>query len=130
MSENLNIIKKSYAAGANNDIIGMLQDLADEGIWLEAAGGPYGGTYVGKDSVLKDVFGRIKNDWDNFACIPEEFYEAKDTIVMTGWYEGTNSKTKKQFKARVAHVWKLAENKIIKFEQFTDTALLVQAMKN
>lgn len=129
MSENLNIIKRSYASGAKNDVINMLKDLTDESIWIETAGGPYGGTYTGKDTILQKIFARIKDDWEKFACIPEEFYEAKDTIIMTGWYEGINLKTKKDFRIRVAHVWHLSEGKIMKFEQFTDTALLLAAMK-
>ncbi|MGI5892637.1 MAG: nuclear transport factor 2 family protein [Bacillota bacterium] len=130
MSKNLAIIKESYAAGANNDILGMLKDLAEEGIWIETAGGPYGGTYVGKDSILKDVFGRIKNDWETFICIPEDFYDAGNTVIMTGWYKGINLQTKKEFKTRVAHVWQLSGDQIIKFEQFMDSATLLEAMKN
>jgi len=129
MCKNLKIIQESYAAGAKNDILKMLKDLTDKSIWIETAGGPYGGTYIGNDSVLKDVFARIKDDWEIFACIPEEFYEAEDTVIMTGWYEGTHAKTKNKMKIRVAHVWQLAEGKVIKFEQFTDTALLLEAMK-
>jgi len=128
MSDNLSIIKKSYELGAKGDIPGMLADLSEKAEWTEIAGGPYGGTYIGAEEVIKNVFERIGADWEQFACIPEEFHDAGDTIVMTGWYSGVHAKTKKSFKVRVAHVWKLADGKIIKFEQFTDSAGMLAAM--
>lgn len=129
MRDNLTIIKESYAAGKEGNIPGMLSDLAENATWTEIAGGPYGGTYVGQKSVLENVFGRIGQDWEWFACIPEELYAAGDTVIMTGCYAGVHAKTKKEFKVRVAHVWKLADGKIIAFEQFTDSASMLAAMK-
>jgi len=128
MRDNLTIIKDSYAAGKEGNIPGMLSDLANNATWTEIAGGPYGGTYTGQKDILENVFGRIGKDWEWFACIPEEFYEAGDTVIMLGWYAGVHSQTKKEFKIRVAHVWQLADGKIIKFEQFTDSALMKAAM--
>lgn len=129
MRDNLTIIKESYAAGKEGNIPGMLIDLAEDATWTEIAGGPYGGKYIGPKDILENVFGRIGQDWEWFACIPEDIYAAGDTVIMTGWYAGVHAQTKKDFKVRVAHVWKLAEGKIIAFEQFTDSALMLAAMK-
>jgi hypothetical protein len=43
-------------------------------------------------------------------------------------YSGTYRKAGKFMTARVAHVWRLKEGKIVQFEQFTDTLLVAQAM--
>lgn len=129
MNNNLEIIKKSYACGEVGDIPGMLADLREDAEWTEAAGGPYGGTYRGAKEVLENVFQRIKGDWLDFACIPEEFYDAGDTIIMVGWYKGVNNNSKKSFEARVTHVWKLENGKIIKFEQIFDTVPMREAME-
>jgi uncharacterized protein len=42
-------------------------------------------------------------------------------------YSGTYRKTGKFMTARVAHVWRLKEGKIVQFKQFTDTLLVAQA---
>jgi hypothetical protein len=57
-----------------------------------------------------------------------ELIDAGDRIVGVRVYSGTYRKTGKFMTARVAHVWRLKEGKIVQFEQFTDTLLVAQAM--
>ena len=125
---NLEIIQKSYNCGKEGNIPGMVADFAENGTWTEMAGAPYAGTFVGPQAIIDGVFARIGAEWDPFACQPEEFIEAGDTIVMLGYYFGTHGTTRKDFRVRVAHVWRLADGKIVSFEQFTDTKLIAAAM--
>ncbi len=126
---NLEIIKKSYDAGKNGDIPGLVADMAPDGKWTEMAGAPYAGTYTGGPEIIEKVFSRMGAEWAPFACEPVEFIDAGDTIVMLGYYFGTHGTTKKDFRVRVAHVWRLKDGKIVNFEQFTDTKLIAEAMK-
>ena len=126
---NLEIIKASYAAGAAGNVPGLVADLAECGTWTEMAGAPYAGTYIGPDEVLEKIFAPMGGEWAPFACEPVDFYECGDTIIMTGWYFGRHKRTGKDFRVRVAHVWKLEGGKILSFEQFTDTKLIAKAMK-
>ena len=129
MGKNLEIVQKSYACGKDGDIPGLVADLAEFGSWTEMEGAPYGGTYIGPREVLEQVFDPMGRAWDPFACQPEEFVECGDTVVMTGWYFGKHRRTQKEFRCRVAHVWKLKDGKIVHFEQFTDTRVIAEAME-
>lgn len=128
MRDNLSIIKDSYSCGAKGDILGMLADIADNCEWTEMAGNIYAGTYVGVHEILKNVFVRIGNDWDDFAARPYAFYDIGDTIITLGKYSGVSKKTGKSYVAKFTHVWKLKDYKIVDFEQFTDTAIMRFAM--
>lgn len=128
MRDNLSIIKASYEAGSHGDIVGIMADLNEDTEWIEMAGGPYAGNYRGPKAILENVFGRIKTDWDTFECRPGEFYDAGNSIIMTGWYRGMHAKTRRTLEVRVTHVWKLNNGIIIKFEQFVDTALMLKAI--
>lgn len=129
MSGNTEIVAATYACGKVGDFTGFVKDFAPDVRWTEMKGGPYAGTYVGAEEIVKNVFTPMNHEWMPFACAPEEFYENGDTVIMVGRYFGMNAKTKKNFEARVVHCWKLKNSKIVAFEQFTDTATIDAAMQ-
>ena len=96
--------------------------------WIEMRGGPYGGVYNGFGQVLENVFGRIGAEWDDFNFAPSAFHDTGDTVAVEGEYTGKNKNTGKTVAARVIHLWKSVDGKIL-FEQFTDTALFWEACK-
>lgn len=128
MHSNLEIVRRSYAASNRGDPRGILADVAPDGQWTEMAGFPCAGTYSGADAILRNVFERLGQEWEGYSATAEAFHDAGDTIVVTGWYAGTYRKSGKSFRARFAHVWRLRDGKIHRFEQFTDTLLVARAM--
>lgn len=125
---NVQIVKSHYAAADQGDLDGMLASFADDIRWTEAAGSPYAGTYVGPEEVAKHVFGRIQLEWNDFVVVIEEVIDGGDTVVGIGTYSGTFKVTGRSFAARVAHVWRLLDGRVVAFEQFTDTELLSRAL--
>lgn len=125
---NADIIRAHYAASDRGDLDGMLAPLAADAHWTEAAGFPYGGTYVGPQAVAQNVFARIAEDWDDYTLAVDEVLDAGDTVVGIGTYSGTYKKTGKFFAARVTHVWRLTDGQVTAFEQFCDTALVNRAV--
>lgn len=123
------IIKAHYAASDKKDIAGMLAPLADDAQWTEMAGFPCAGTYVGPDAVLKNVFQVLGREWADYNFTLERLVDGGDTIIGIGTYTGIYKKTGKAMRARVVHVWDLEDDKVKKFEQFTDTLLVDQAMQ-
>ncbi|MGH9043252.1 MAG: nuclear transport factor 2 family protein [Acidimicrobiales bacterium] len=129
MSAELEIIMDHYAASARGDLEGMLACLADEVSWTEMAGFPYAGTYVGPAAVRSGVFERLGGDWDSYQAEPDEFVDgAGGTIVTLGHYSGLFKATGQHMRVRFAHVWHLENEKVVRFEQFTDTHLVREAM--
>ncbi|MEU6998549.1 nuclear transport factor 2 family protein [Nonomuraea sp. NPDC046570] len=128
MSTNLEAVRASYAASADGDVKGMVALLAPDARWTEMAGFPYAGTYVGAEEVLAGVFARLGGEWEGFAAEPEDFVDGGDTIVVIGDYSGTYRATGRHMTARFTHVWRLRDGVAVGFEQFTDTALVRDAM--
>ena len=123
MSDDLAVVRGMYQAFANGDVPSVLGGLAPDCQWTEAAGGPYGGVYVGPDAILSNVFMKLGTEWDVFTAVPREFVADGSTIVALGEYNGTYKATGKSFSAPFAHVWKFTSGKATSFHQYTDTAV-------
>ena len=117
------IIRGVYAAFATGDIPTVLGALAPSAIWIEAEGGPYGGTFVGPNAVLENVFMKIGGEWDGYTAVPDEFIANDNTVVALGNYSGKYKATGKSFTAPFVHVWKFQDGKVISFRQHTDTVV-------
>ena len=50
-----------------------------------------------------------------------------DTVVMQGRYTGTAQATGRELSPQVAHIWDVADGKIVRFQQYTDTWLFEEA---
>lgn len=127
---NLEIVKSTYE-GKTSEENGknLAKYVADDISWTEAKGFPYAGTYIGLAEVTKNVFSRLGSEWIDYKFTPEDYVANADNVVAYGTYTGTYKITGKSFKARVAHVWKLKDGKIISFEQFVDSQTVNDAMK-
>lgn len=127
---NLDIIKSTYE-GKTSEENGknLAKYVADDISWTEAKGFPYAGTYIGLENVTKNVFSRLGSEWMDYKFTPEDYVASDDKVVTYGTYTGTYKLTGKSFTARVAHVWKLKDSKIVSFEQFVDSKIVDEAIK-
>lgn len=129
MTRHVDTIADLYVAFGRGDVPSVLAALAPNISWTEAEGFPYGGTYVGPDAILQNVFARLGSEWNGFAAVPHEFVASADTVVALGEYSGTYQATGKSFKAPFAHVWKFGGDQVISFTQHTDTAVVQRALQ-
>jgi len=127
---NLEIIKSTYE-GKTSEENGrnLAKYVAEDITWTEAKGFPYAGTYVGLENVTQNVFSRLGSEWIDYKFTPEDYVASEDKVVAYGTYTGTYKLTGKPFEARVAHIWKLKDGKIINFEQFVDSLPVNNVMK-
>lgn len=127
---NLEIIKSTYEGKTSEENGENLAKYVAEDIsWTEAKGFPYAGTYIGLENITKNVFSRLGSEWMDYKFTPEDYISSDDKVVTYGTYTGTYKQTGKSFEARVAHVWKLKNSKIISFEQFVDSQPVNNAMR-
>lgn len=121
------VVKSHYDANDRGDMDGMLAVLAPDARWTEMAGFPCVGTYVGPDEIFRGVFARLGEEYGGtYKCEIDELIDGGDTVVGLGHYSGTYQATGKEFRCRVAHVWRVEGDKVVAFEQFTDTLLVDQ----
>jgi ketosteroid isomerase-like protein len=128
MARNLDVIRSVYESFARGDVPAVLEALAPNVRWTEAAGFPYAGTYTGPAAVLENVFMKLGTEWDGYAAVPQEFVAQADRVVALGTYSGTYKKTGKSFSAPFAHAWTLDSGRVVRFHQYTDTVLVQQAL--
>lgn len=128
MSRNYEVVKAHYAGSDAKDLKAMMAPITERTVWIEMAGFPYAGTYVGKDAIIEGVFKRIGAEWDGYDFRLERLVDGDATIIGVGTYSGAYKKTGKKMSARVVHVWDLEDGKVKRFEQFTDTKLVAQAL--
>jgi ketosteroid isomerase-like protein len=128
--ENVDLVRGIYAAFAAGDVPAVLAGMAPDMVWNEAENFPYadGNPYCGPEAILGGVFARLGSEWDGFAAEPEEFLDAGDTVVVLGRYRGTCKATGRALDAQLAHVWRVADGKAERFQQYTDTLQAARVM--
>lgn len=128
MNPNYEAIEAHYVASTRKDLSAMMAPITNETRWTEMEGFPYAGTYVGRDAVLAGVFKRIGEEWSDFRFTLERLVDGGTTIVGIGAYSGRYKDTCKAIAVRTVHVWDMDNGKVVRFEQFTDTRRVAEAM--
>jgi uncharacterized protein len=129
VNRNYEAIKAHYAGSDSGDLGAMMAPITRETRWTEMAGFPYAGTYVGADAIIAGVFKRIAEEWTGYKFVLERLIDGGTTIIGIGTYSGQYASTGKAMTARVVHVWDVEDGRVVRFEQFTDTRLVADAMK-
>lgn len=125
---NRDLVDGIYKSFATGDIPGVLGALHENAEWTEAAGFPYGGTYVGPNAILENVFMKLGTEWEGFSAVPQQLVDGGDTIVALGTYGGKYLKTGRSMSVPFAHVWTIEDGKVTKFVQHTDTLKVAEVL--
>lgn len=128
---NSELLAGLYAAFAQGDVPTVLGAMDPQIHWHEAESNPYmssGEAWVGPDAVLNELFVRLAEEWDEFTVEPASYHDAGDVVTVEGRYRGTHGQSGMSMDAQFCHVWTLEDGKIVKFQQYTDTAQLQEAM--
>ena len=126
----LDLVQRSYAAFARDDLDAVVADMHPEIEWHQAQGLPHGGLHRGVADVRRNIFEPLDESWwDEFTADPDEFLNAGGEIVVMGRYRGVAKHTGKQLDVPFVHVWTVREGKAIRFRQFLDTAGWVAALE-
>ncbi len=129
--ENVEVVRSFYEAIRRGDV-GTVLGLMDPQVeWNEAENFLYAdrSPYIGPDQILNGVFMRLMSEWEGFKAIPEQFIGMGDTVAVTGRYQGTYRETGKSVNAQLVHVYTVKDGKLVKFQQYTDTAQFRDAVK-
>lgn len=125
MTQNKELVKKFYSLFGKQDR--KFLELCDDSIsWTVMKNMPNGGTHVGKKAVFDGYFPKMLSNFAEFHVSTDEFIDAGDKVIVLGTYHIT-SKSKKKIDAPFAHVYTIKDNKITKFQQYTDTVEIKNA---
>ena len=119
---NVDVVREIYEAFDAGDIAGVVARMRPDIVWNEAENYPYadGNPYRGTTSVM-EVMGRIAAEWDGFTIVRHKLLDAGEWVVMLGRYRGTYRETGRAQNSQVVHVWRIADGKIVTFQQYVDT---------
>src|SRR4029434_2172091 len=104
------VVRRLYEARGDPNVI--RQVLSPDVRWEVVEGFPHGAVYVGLDDVLRNFFGRLFEDFDEFVANGSEFFESGERVIALGTYSGRVRRTGRRFTARFAHVWTLQDGLI------------------
>lgn len=125
--QNVDVMRGLYDAFSRGDVPTVLAGMDANIEWNEAESHPYAdhNPYRGPQAVLDGVFMRLGEEWEFFRVVTEHFLDAGESVVMLGRYQAKHRASGKGLDAQVAHVWQLRDGKVIRFQQYTDTAQFV-----
>jgi uncharacterized protein len=128
---NLGIVQGFYEALADQDEARVLDLLHPDVEWIQNEGFPGGGRRLGAKTVLAEVFSRLATDWEGWGADVREWLDvpAENTVVALGAYRGTCRRTGRSMRAVFSHVYRVQDGLIYRFEQYADTAKVVEACK-
>jgi ketosteroid isomerase-like protein len=126
-SANIAVVRRFYANLGSPEILGQV--LSPTIRWEIVPGFPCGGVYSGVDSVFRDFFGRVLQDFEDWRTEMSELFDAGDRVVALGTYSGRAKATGKAFTARFAHLWTLEGGVLVRLQQCADTVQLARAME-
>jgi ketosteroid isomerase-like protein len=126
---NLGIVQSFYEALTAQDEVRVLEILHPDVEWIQNEGFPGGGRRLGANTVLNEVFGPLARDWEGWGADVQEWLEvpAENTVIALGAYRGTCRRTGRSMRAVFAHVYRVWDDRICRFEQYADTAKVVEA---
>ncbi|SFG52151.1 nuclear transport factor 2 family protein [Streptomyces mirabilis] len=124
------VVRRQYLASAAGDLEALRATLAPDVEWTEMAGFPLAGTYRTPEGVTSNVMEKLAQDWDEWTAHDDTYVVDGENVVVLARYTAANKATVKQLAVRVAHHFVVRGGKIVRFEQFVDTALVREAMTN
>ncbi|WP_405876404.1 nuclear transport factor 2 family protein [Streptomyces sp. NBC_00005] len=122
------VVRRQYLASAAGDLEALRATLAPDVEWTEMAGFPLAGTYRTPDGVTANVMEKLGQGWDAWTAHDDTYVVDGENVVVLARYTAVNKATGKPLDVRVAHHFTVRGGKIVRFEQFVDTALVRAAM--
>jgi ketosteroid isomerase-like protein len=122
------VVRRQYLASAHGDLEALRATLADDVEWTEMAGFPLAGTYRTPSGVTSAVMEQLGQDWDDWIAHDDTYIVDGENVVVLARYTATNKATGKDINVRVAHHFIVRGGRIVRFEQFVDTAKVREAM--
>lgn len=127
-TSNVELVKGVYAAFGTGDVPKVLGSMHPQIQWTETAGFKYGGIYRSPQAVLENVFAVIPVDFESFSIDVERLIDAGNVVVMQGHYVAKGKATGKSVRAAVTHILEISDGKIVRFDQYVDSATINQVI--
>lgn len=89
---------------------------------------PHGGTIRGREA-LGAYFGEVRGRWDDFRVEADDFVDGGDRVVALGRFCGRPKVSSRYVEVPFALVWTLRDGSVVRVDEYTDTAMLLEALR-
>jgi ketosteroid isomerase-like protein len=131
MSDNSKLIRALYDAFGRGDVKAILDNLDPSIEWVSNGDGkviPWGGKRAGVMGAAS-FFQSLADNLEFEIFEPHQFFDSGDTVTVLG---RTRARVKKGgagiFDCEWAHIFTLRNGKLIRFQEFYDTAAIIDAI--
>lgn len=129
-NDNPQVIKQIYEAFGRGDIAFVLNVLADDVVFSHPRPDhiPWGGVRRGKRAAA-EFFAALAAGVDIEKFEVREFVADNDKVVVLGWERMRVKATGRRYETNWVHVWAVKNGKVTGFEDYNDTAAIVEALR-
>ena len=124
----IEVVRAMYDAFARKDELALRRLLAHDVEWNQCPGFPGGERRKGAEEVLAKTFGGLRSAWRGFEAKVESLHASGTLVFALGRYRGVHVETGKAMEALFAHVYEVRDGRIVRYQQYCDTAPMVAAM--
>jgi ketosteroid isomerase-like protein len=127
--ENLDTVKRLYAAFGKGDLSSIIQMLDADIDWRVPGVAPWAGEGRGLEHV-QTFFQKLGSSAAFERFEPRSFVADGDTVVVLGYEEGTFRATGRRWQAHFTHSFQLAGGKITAHREYIDTQAIAEALRS
>ena len=126
--ENKQLAMRGYELFKAGDIEGIVQLCTDDIEWngIDSDDVPFGGRFTGKSGVA-DFFSKLHEAMEFERFAPETFTADGDRVAVSGVSKAIVRTTGLPLENRWMHVFTVKDGKILRFEQYDDSAAIIAA---
>jgi ketosteroid isomerase-like protein len=124
--ENVEIVRRAYAAWSRDDRDPALAFFADDVVWTPAREDPDPQPHLGPEGVRR-FWAQWEELFDDLRIEPEELIEVGDRIVSRLHFTGRGKGSGIDVDQRVYQVFEFRDNSIVRIDEFYDRAEALEA---
>jgi ketosteroid isomerase-like protein len=123
--KNVDVVKTAYEAFGRGDIAAVVATFDPNIEWHSPAGFyRLGGDYKGPEEIVNKFFMVVGELWETLDITPREYIDAGDRVFVLGTGKGKSKATGKMVSTPYIHMLELKDGKVIRYDEFEDTATL------
>jgi uncharacterized protein len=128
MPSNKDIIAAIFSETAKGNGRPYVEALADDAVWIARGSNSWSGVYRGKDAILTDIFGRLRERLEGRnTCIPTRIHADGDFVIVEA--NGQNQlKNGKAYNNEYCFVIRMREGKMVEVTEYLDTQLVAERL--